>query len=188
MVDVDIKNISDEDLVNLVRSENKELYSELVMRYQKKLLRYAYYLLKNSAEAEDAVQNSFIKAYKGLFTFNVKKKFSSWIYRITHNEAINLLRKRGEQISLEENSYLTDKLPSNDNIQLEMEKKDIGKKVRQILLTLPSKYKEPLILYFLEDKSYEDISDILRLPVNTVGTRISRGKTMLKKIMPQEGT
>ncbi|MFC1711639.1 RNA polymerase sigma factor [Patescibacteria group bacterium] len=189
MKKTDICNIPDEDLVVLVRTKNKEFYEELVKRYQNKLLRYAKYLLFDSREAEDVVQAAFIKAYKNLNGFNVKKKFSSWIYRIVHNEAVNIIKKikRRKNISLDKNAFLADKIKGKENIELNLEKKETIKITNKLLFKLPEKYKRPLILCFLEDKSYIEISEILRIPVNTVGTRISRGKALLKKICLKKG-
>ena len=180
-----IANLSDEKLVELVRLKNKELYSEVVKRYQDKLLRYANYLLKNNDEAQDVVQNSFIKAYKNLFKFDLKRKFSSWIYRIVHNEAINYLKKKKKEVSLEINDQLILNLSSKENIELTYEKKEVKKRVEKCLALLPIKYKVVLVLFFLEEKSYDEISDILRMPIGTVGTRVSRGKLLLKKICDQ---
>ena len=182
MVKINIKKISDEKLVELVRSKNKELYSEIVKRYQEKLLRYTGYLLKNDDYAEEAVQNGFIKVYKNLFRFNVKRKFSSWIYRIVHNEAINYIKQKKKEISLETNNDFSALLKSRENIELNFEKKEIKNKVHKCLTAIPMKYKIPLVLFFLEEKSYNEISDILRMPIGTVGTRINRGKLLLRKI------
>ena len=138
--------------------------------------------------AEDIVQNSFIKAYRNLYSFNTKKRFSSWIYRIVHNEAINQIKKQKKIISLDDNKFLLETLFTNEDIQLDFEKKEISENIQKCLNKLPIKYSEPLILFFLEEKSYTEISDILRIPVNTVGTRIKRGKIYLKKICEKKGS
>ena len=75
--------------MDAVRTKDQELYGEVVRRYQDKLLRYADYLMQNESRAADVTQNAFIKAFINLNSFDTGKKFSSWIYRITHNEAIN---------------------------------------------------------------------------------------------------
>ncbi len=180
-------NLPDEELVERIRKENSELYVEIVKRYQQKLYRYLAYLIGNSSEAEDLVQNVFTKAYQNLFSFNIKKKFSSWIYRIAHNEGVNFIkkRKREKHISLEDLDFpLVDNTSSmSDNLI----KEELQKNVKQSLDTLESKYREPLILYYFEDKSYKEISDILRIPVKTVGTFIFRGKKIMKTIYQKKG-
>ena len=139
---------------------------------------YANYLLNDNEKAADVVQESFIKAYVNLNSFNSKKKFSSWIYRIVHNQAINLIDKRKREIPLLDNIDFD----SGINIEEEYKKKEIAKIVKECLNRMPVLYKEPLSLYFLEDKSYNEISDILRIPIGTVGTRINRAKVLMKKI------
>lgn len=170
--------MTDEELVKKIRTENQELYSEIVKRYQDKLFRYAFNLVYDDARATDIVQQTFIKAFVNLNGFDLKKSFSSWIYRITHNEAMNLIKKYKKEVSL-----LPDfDLPSPNNIEEDYLKEETVIEVKKCLKDVPILYSEPLSLFYLEDKSYEEISDILRLPVSTVGTRISRAKSLMKEI------
>ena len=174
----ELQKYTDEKVVEFTRTKNKEAYAEIIKRYQDKLMRYAKYLLNDNEKAADVVQESFIKAYVNLNSFNSKKKFSSWIYRIVHNQAINLIDKRKREIPLLDNIDFD----SGINIEEEYKKKEIAKIVKECLNRMPVLYKEPLSLYFLEDKSYNEISDILRIPIGTVGTRINRAKVLMKKI------
>ncbi len=174
----DYQSMSDELLVEKIRSKDKNLYAFIVERYEKKLMKYASYLINDQHKAADAVQESFIKAYVNLNSFNTKKKFSSWMYRIVHNEAINIIKKYKKEVSLSSNFDL----PSKTNIEDEMNKKEIIEKAKNCLSQMPIIYSEPLALYYLEDKSYEEISDILRIPMGTVATRINRSKVIMKNI------
>lgn len=174
----DLSKLSDEKVVILVQKENAEYFAELMNRYQKKLLRYAEYLLGDEYKAQDIVQDSFIKAYTNLNGFNVNKKFSSWIYRIVHNEAMNLMTKYKNQVRLSEDIDFD----SGINIEEEFIKKEITEHTHSCLEKLPSMYSEPLVLFYLEEKKYEEISYILRLPIGTVGTRINRAKKYMKSI------
>jgi RNA polymerase sigma-70 factor (ECF subfamily) len=124
------------------------------------------------------VQNTFIKAFINLNSFNTKKKFSTWIYRITHNEAINEVLKHKNEIPILEDMDFE----SNENIELDFSRNETKEKIRNCLAKIPLIYSEPLSLFFLEEKSYEEISDILRLAIGTVGTRINRAKILMKKI------
>jgi len=172
--------LSDEQLVEIIRKKDKELFSEIIKRYQTKLSHYLRKFIYDPDELEDVLQLVFIKSYKNLYGFNVNKKFSSWIYRITHNEAINYLKKNSRgQISLDEVEYkiIDEKINLDGDIYQILLKKKIEKYLKNIKL----KYREPLILFYFEQKSYQEISDILRIPKNTVGTLISRGKQMLKE-------
>jgi RNA polymerase sigma-70 factor (ECF subfamily) len=174
----EIKNISDEVLVVKVRKENKDLYEEIVNRYQSKLLRYATYLISDEVKAADVVQEAFIKAYINLNGFNKNRKFSSWIYRIVHNEAMNEVKKYHKESPIDKDMDWSSSIDLED----EFDKKKIAEMVRKCLYDMPILYSEPLVLYFIEDYSYDDISDILRLPIGTVGTRINRAKVLMKKI------
>lgn len=168
--------LTDEKVVELVRKDNKEYFAELIDRYQAKLLRYAGSILGEKDKAADVVQSAFIKAYVNLNGFNLNKKFSSWIYRIVHNEAMNLIIKDKKLIPmLEEVEF-----DSGIDIEDDFIKKEITTHTHNCLSKLPRMYAEPLELYYLEDKNYEEISDILRLPTGTVGTRINRAKKLMK--------
>lgn len=173
-----ISELTDEKIVELVRRKNKELYTEIIERYQDKLMRYAMYLSGDENSAADIVQESFIKAYINLEGFDTKKKFASWVYRIVHNEAMNFLNKYKKHASL----YANADFDSGIDIEDEFVKKELTHHARLCLNQIPLIYKEPLSLYFLEEKSYDEISDILRIPLGTVGTRINRGKAIMKKI------
>lgn len=182
-----VKNLDDEELVELVRTQDQELYSEVVRRYQDKLVRYATSLIQDEDKAADVVQEAFIKAFVNLKGFNLKKKFSSWIYRIVHNEAINYLKKHKREISLENNQWIERTVDSGQDIEKDFNRKEAEKMLYQSLNELPLKYRSPLTLFYLEEKSYEEISDVLRIPVGTVGTRISRGKKLMRTICKKKG-
>jgi len=173
---------SDEQLVEEVRSKDQELYTHIVDRYQIKIMRYVNYLIHDEHKAADVVQETFIKAFINLNGFDTKKKFSSWIYRIAHNETMNSAKKYHR-----ESPFSPDfDLPSSEDIEGEFTKKEIINKTQDCLTQMPIMYSEPLALYYLENKSYDEISDILRLPIGTVGTRINRAKGLMKIICQKQ--
>lgn len=174
----DLKKLTDEQLIAYVRGKDQEAYLEVMLRYQNKLLRYANLLTSDEMKSADVVQNAFIKAFINLNGFNIKKKFSSWLYRIVHNEAINEMAKHKKEVPFPENfDFLDEKNMEKDFLQ-----KETKARVEKCLSKMPLLYAEPLALFFLEEKSYEEISDILHLPTGTVGTRIKRAKILMKKI------
>jgi len=176
---MDMKELSDEQIVDKVLKENKEIYIEIIKRYERKLSHYLRKFISDQDEIEDVLQVVFIKAYKNLYGFDQNKRFSSWVYRIAHNEAVNYLKKKkGIKICLDDIEYklVDEKVDLNNGIDHHFLKKDVEK----IISNLKDKYKEPLVLFFFEGKSYEEISDILRVPKNTVGTLILRGKKLIK--------
>lgn len=175
---IDTEKLSDEEIVKKIQSSDQELYAIIIERYQNKLLRYANSLIKDENKAVDAVQESFIKAFVNLRSFDKGKKFSSWIYRIVHNEIVNSVKKHQKEILLPENFDQA----SEEDIQKEFEQKETSEVVEKCLKEMPIIYSEPLALYYIDDKSYEEISDILRLPMGTVATRISRAKKLMKNL------
>jgi len=170
--------LTDEQLVKIIREKDKELYSEIIKRYQTKLSHYLKKFIYDSDELEDVLQMVFIKSYRNLYGFDIHKKFSSWIYRIAHNEAINHLKKNSKgQISLEEVEYKI--IDEKINLHEEIDRNLLKEKIDKLLTNVNLKYREPLILFYFEQKSYQEISDILRIPKSTVGTFIKRGKEIL---------
>lgn len=174
----DISKKSDEEIIIIVRSSDKEAYAEIIKRYQTKLMRYASYILNDDHIGADVVQEGFIKAYINLNGFDTKKKFSSWIYRIVHNEAMNMLSKYKKQVPM------NDEVEYDSGIDLEDDfiKSELISRAHHCLKQIPIIYKEPLSLFYLEEKSYEEISDILRIPIGTVGTRVNRARGIMKQL------
>lgn len=172
--------LTDGQLVKIIRDKDQELYSEIIKRYQTKLTHYLRKFIFDPDELEDVLQVVFVKCYQNLFGFNIDKKFSSWIYRIAHNEVINHIKKNSKgQIALEDVEYkiIDEKINLHDEVDKILLKQEVEKNLSNIKL----KYCEPLILFYFEQKSYQEISDILRVPKSTVGTLIYRGKQMLKE-------
>lgn len=177
---MDISALSDEQLVDMIRKKDSELYREIIRRYQAKLTRYVRRFVCDADEAEDVLQTVFIKSFQNLHAFDVSKKFSSWIYRIAHNESINAIRKKSNtDIPLDEVEYkiISDEISLDERVDQSFLKTNLG----TCLAEIDRKYREPIMLFYFEHKTYEEISDILRIPRNTVGTLISRGKRMLKE-------
>lgn len=174
-----LARLTDEELVIQICDVDKELYREIVRRYERSLLRYAQYLIRDKDKAADAVQEAFIKAFVNLRGFDTKKKFSSWMYRITHNEAMSIVRKYHREVLLTEGGWT--KYAGATDVEKEYEREETALFVKTHLAHLPIEYREPLALYYLEDKSYDEISDILKMPVGTVGTRINRAKKMMRE-------
>ena len=183
-----VKDLSDSDLVKIVIKKNPEIYREIVKRYQRKLFVYLYHLTGSKEETEDILQNVFVKVYNNLKKFNTRKKFSSWIYRIAHNEAVNYLKKRSRKkfVSWEDVIINKEKMEISSHERSPLDswiKKELKREVEEALDKLPNKYKEVLILRYFSEKSYEEMSEILKKPINTVGTLINRAKKKLLDVI-----
>jgi len=182
------ENLSDLQLVQLSLKDHRN-FEYLMERYEPLLLRYMKRIANvGREEAEDLLQDIFIKVYKNLNGFDQKLKFSSWIYRIAHNEIVNQAYKkkvRSATTSLNEgNEHLLKQgdWKEENNAHFGLESRETSERMRAALMELPVKYREVLILKFFEVKSYREISDILKKPEGTIATLINRAKKKFKKI------
>lgn len=179
---------TDEELV-LMTLENEDLFLHIMKRYEGKLMAYIIRISGFSKEdAEDVLQEVFIKAYINLNSFDNDLKFSSWIYRIAHNEAINTYRKkkvRPQNAMNLDDSFLSN-LASDLKTDRDVDVEYLRLHINKILDRLDIKYKEILILRFWEDKDYKEISDILKKPMGTVATLVSRAKKAFQEEIKKE--
>jgi len=184
---IDCSSKTDKDIIKIVSSWDIDAFYCVVLKYEEKLLKYILRITNiDLEEAENILQEVFIKVYKNINEFNESLTFSSWIYRMAHNSTIDYYRKNKhkKEISLQtdDENYvnLIELLESDTNIENEYNKKELIVKIMNTLDLLDMKYKEILILKFLEEKSYSEISDILKIPEWTVATLINRWKKQFK--------
>lgn len=167
-------------------SSSEDAFYILMQRYEMKLLRYIKRKSGGQEQnAEDILQETFIKAYRNINNFDAGLKFSSWIYRITHNETISYWRKHGKNTSISidnDDNGLLNILSGSEYSDDEVIINETRLKIEEALQELPENYREILELRFLEEKSYEEISDILQKPVGTVSAMINRAKQKFKDI------
>ncbi|WP_130615108.1 RNA polymerase sigma factor SigW [Cohnella abietis] len=175
-------------LVRLALRGDQRSFAEIVEMYKDKLYHLAYRMTGNRQEAEDVVQEAFLRVYKNLDRYDENQKFSTWIYRITTNLCIDRLRKRKAIYSLDAESSDHEgldgyaMLPSDDRTpETEMLQSETQKIIHEAIATLPVKYKSVMILRYLQDLSLQEISEVLELPVTTVKTRVHRGREFLRK-------
>jgi RNA polymerase sigma-70 factor (ECF subfamily) len=180
------QNLADEEIVKLVQSGNLEIFGLLVERYETKILRYARKFLFGYEDAEDTVQEVFLKAYVNIQSFNASKKFSSWLYRIAHNEFINAVKKRGrERLSLFDLDTLFPHPQSEEKIDEKIDARELRQSLDELLGNIDVKYREVLVLYSFEELDYREISEILHIPVSTVGVRLKRARQIIKSLYEQ---
>lgn len=183
---INLENKKDEEIVPLIL-QNQDYFLYIVRRYEDKLKRYITRISGlPSEDVEDLLQDIFIKVYQNLNDFDTSLKFSSWIYRIAHNETISNYRKaksRPQSVSYDDEPALANQLASKIDFVKEIEKEYDAKIIRKVLAKMDKKYREILILRFLEEKDYNEISDILQKPIGTVGAMINRGKKQFKEIV-----
>ncbi len=181
-------NKTDEQLVVLTL-KNQDYYLCLMKRYEARLLNYILKISNISREdGEDILQEVFVKAYQNLNDFDLNFKFSNWIYSIAHNATISAFRKkkvRPQTVSWEDKD-LNNILKSTLDVENTSLQKLTYKQILKIINQLPLKYKDVLILKFVEGKDYREISDILRKPMGTIATLINRAKKSLKQELEKE--
>lgn len=175
-------------LARLALKGDQRAFAELVEMYQDKLYHMAYRMLYNRQEAEDVVQEVFLRVYRNLERYDDTMKFSTWIYRIATNLCIDRLRKRKAVYSLDAESSEHEGLdgyamiPSDNRTpESELLLSDTQRIIHQAIETLPAKYKSVMVLRYLEELSLQEIGDVLGMPVTTVKTRVHRGREFLRK-------
>ncbi|MBI4599116.1 sigma-70 family RNA polymerase sigma factor [Candidatus Uhrbacteria bacterium] len=173
------ESLSDEILVekSLI---SQVFFAQLVCRYQQKLLRYIQKISSVPLqEAEDLLQEAFIKAYLHLNDFDPQLSFSSWMYRITRNHVISHHRKRvlrPEAHAADMDDDAWEHLASHLDPRKDADDAQLREAVGRVFDHMEERYREVLVLKFLEEKDYKEISDILQKPMGTVATFISRAK------------
>lgn len=181
-------NVLENHLARLALKGDQRAFAELVDIYQDKLFHMAYRMLNNRQEAEDVVQDTFLRVYKNLDRFDETMKFSTWIYRIATNLCIDRLRRRKPVYSLdaESNEYEGldgySMIPSDNRTpESELLLSDTQRIIHQAIDSLPAKYKSVMVLRYIQDLSLQEVGDILDMPVTTIKTRVHRGREFLRK-------
>lgn len=172
---------TDIELVGLSLSD-PNYFLFLSKRYEEKLLRYIMRISKFSrSDAEDVLQEVFIKTYYNLNGFDKDLQFSSWIYRIAHNEAVSAIRKKAVRPSIALEVEDLERFGDSFDMTKDIDNSFDRKMIDEALSKLDEKYREVLVLRFLDEKDYTEIADILKKPVSTIGNLILRGKKLFKE-------
>jgi RNA polymerase sigma-70 factor (ECF subfamily) len=174
---------TDEEIARSVQKGNADLFAVLIGRYEPKLARYARKFMSGNEDIEDLLQEIFVKVYRNIQGFDTTRRFSPWIYRIAHNEFVNAIRKKGKDpLPFFDADTIFPHPVAKENPGTDSEKKELAVMLEKCLGQLNPKYREPLVLYYIQELSYQEISDIMEIPLTTVGVRIMRAKEMLKSI------
>jgi RNA polymerase sigma-70 factor (ECF subfamily) len=179
---------TDQELVERTL-KNKEAFAAIVRRYEAPLLRYIIRMgCKNTGAAQDLLQEVFIKTYVHLNEYDHSLQFSSWIYRIAHNEIVSSFRKercRPSILEQEKDFFLFEKVVDDLGLSAEGEQMHSTEEIQAAVGRLDPRSREIIILKFFEEKRYEEISDILHIPQGTVATLINRAKKKIKSFLEE---
>ena len=169
-------------------------FDELVHRYQKRVFNFAYGIAGNQDDANDVAQEAFIRVFNSIQTFRGDANFTTWIYRIVTNVYLDD-RKRSknrrtisldEYIDSEENSFSRQIIDENPQPGEVAESKERNQIVRNAINTLPDYQRIIVTLYHLHDRSYDEIAEIMQLPIGTVKSRLNRARLALAEILKSE--
>jgi RNA polymerase sigma-70 factor (ECF subfamily) len=156
---------------------DQNAFADLVMRYQTAVYNMAYRMLGDATEAEDAAQEVFVRAWNQLHTFQLDRRFSTWLLSIASHYAIDLLRRRRPQAPLDDVAlYVESNEPQPDEVALQGEQTEI---VKRMLDKLPEKYRSVTVLRYYNDLSYDEIARITGLTESAVKTQLHRARRML---------
>ena len=190
MTESDTQDISDAEVVALAL-QDQAFFAHLIHRYEAKLGRYIRRLgIHDEDDRVDVLQEIFIKVYRNLNSYDHNLPFSSWIYRIAHNEAISWYRKRNARpeghLVLDSDDVFSFLQSKEDSSEEDFDKTVNAEVLSEALDRLDTKYRSVLLLRYFEHKDYNEISDILQIPVGSVGTLIHRGKRALKDALNED--
>jgi RNA polymerase sigma-70 factor, ECF subfamily len=179
--------LTDEDLVTAVLEGDRDRFGELIDRYQGRLVNYLFRLLRNADDAHDLAQEVFVKVYQVLDRFDPHYKFSTWLFRVAQNAAIDQIRRRRlKVVSLrqedDEGEGRDWDLPSPERGPYgELRNQERGAAIQEAIETLPWEYRELILLRHFGELPYEEIARLKQMPLGTVKNKLFRGRQMLKE-------
>jgi RNA polymerase sigma-70 factor (ECF subfamily) len=178
-----MRNLSDQEIIDSVRKGNASDYSIIVNRYKNKAFSMLKRMLKNEFDAEEVLQDCFLKAYNSLSTFKGEAKFSTWFYRIVYNTALTKLssQKRkieSEMTSVEDHFNLESEYNSDD-----IEKKDLSEFIQDIINKLPERYSVVINMFYLNEMSIEEISEVMQISSSNVKVMLHRSRNSLRDLI-----
>jgi len=185
---VDLQALDDRALVAETQGGNRDAFSALVVRYQERVLNLAFRRLGDQERALDVAQEVFFKAYRGLDRFQGQSRFYTWLFRITLNEAISARRKGARHAghrSLEREDADGERLPDPPDESFEphaaLESRDDQAAVQRAIAELEDDFAQPLVLRDIEGLSYQEVAEVLQIPLGSVKSRIHRARQTLKE-------
>ncbi|MDZ7370817.1 MAG: sigma-70 family RNA polymerase sigma factor [candidate division KSB1 bacterium] len=190
----DFDALPDEELIRLFQNDELAAYDTLVRRYRDQLYLFAYRFLGNQQEAEDVVQETFLRLFRKRHAYRQIAKFSTWIYTIAGNLAKTELRRRKRRrlVSINDMGFDEKEFEIEDegmDTEREADSSMTDKLIQQAISELSPRFREVIILRDIQELSYEEIGSILRIPLGTVKSRVNRARlklqAKLKAIKPE---
>lgn len=190
--DTELSQQEIEAIVERAKDGDREAFGLLVEEYKDKIYNYVSRMLSDPYEAEDVTQEAFLRAYRSLPRFRGASSFHTWLYRIASNLAIDVVRKRkrseptfslDEPLESEEGEYEREIADDVGGPEDSATTRETRVAVRRAIMELPEKLREVMILYELQGETYEDIAEILDVPLGTVKSRLFNARNRLKEML-----
>jgi len=163
---------------------NPEAFTTLVERYDRAVYHLAYRTMRDAEEARDVAQEAFFKAFRSLRTFKPGTKFSTWIFAIAYHICCDRLGRRKRY----SNEEFPDRADASAGPESQAIASDEARRLRAAIAVLPEKYRTAITLYHLQGRQYEEIAQVLGIPLGTVKTHLFRAKEQLRKLLDDERT
>jgi len=191
---VDYAQLSDQDVILHAREGRESAFRELIRRYERPVFSVIYRMIRDREMAEDLAQDTFIKVLNALDRYDPKYKFSSWIFKIAHNTTLDQLRKKGpETLSLDGSPHARTQeqaeatsftaVATSENPEQYTQSKELGSEIEAAIQQLRPEYRAVIVLWHIEGRPYDEIAEIMDLPLGTVKTYIHRGRNELREML-----
>ena len=174
---VSIDMDDDRLILEQILAGQKELFRLLVKRYEQQVYGMGLSFFRNAEDASDFTQEVFLKVYRNLSRFEGRSRFSTWLYKIAYNTAVNSVKRSKEYHSLSEEQNICD----GDTPERKVLRKLLQEAVLEAVSDLPSRFKVCVDLFFFYNRSYQEIEVITGYPVNTIKSHVFRAKKLLRK-------
>ena len=182
------QDLRDKFLIARARKGDNLAFEAIVNRYKNQVFTSAFFIMGNSHDASDAAQEVFLKIYKSLHKFGGRSKFSTWLFRVTTNTCIDLIRKRKrithktKELDLEKDKKFSDRLNIErfSSVESEFLRSEDMKRIIESIISLPVKYRVPIVLRDIYGYSYREIAKYLKQPLGTLKCNIFRGRRILR--------
>ena len=171
-------------LVAASKKGDQDAFARLVQRYQRPVFNLAYRMLQHYEEATETTQDTFLAAWQGLPSFRGDARFPTWLYRIAYNCSLKCLEQRKRNKALQtalEAEQILERADNNELADAQLEDHDRQALIQEHLAKLPAKYRVVLILRHLQDMTYEEMAEILTMPIGTIKTHLFRARNLLKE-------
>lgn len=187
-----LREFTDGELIVKAINGREDSFEELVRRYQRPITNYVYRMIGNYDASLDVTQEIFIKVYNSMSRYSAEYKFSTWLYKISHNAAIDYLRRNSNheqslEIENEDGSFQIQYESKRLSPEQERERSEWREEIETVVKRLPAGYRELILLRHSNDLSYDEIAEVTNLPLGTVKNRLFRAREMMREIFLERG-